>query len=63
MKRRDFITLLGGPQHGPRAMSADVVVEGQGRETLRLFGIPYAVARVRAAIFNAAVTWTPIDLD
>jgi hypothetical protein len=37
-----------------------VVVQGEGKETLRLFGIPYSVTRVRAAMFNAAVTWTPI---
>jgi hypothetical protein len=40
-----------------------VVVQGEGKETLRLFGIPYSVARVRAAMFNAAISWTPIELD
>jgi hypothetical protein len=39
-----------------------VVVQGSGKETLRLFGIPYSVSRVRTAMFNAAVSWSPIDL-
>ena len=44
-------------------LNADVVVvQGQGKETLRLFGTPYSVSRVRAAMFNAAVSWTPLDL-
>jgi len=45
-------------------ISADVVVvQGESKETLRLFGIPYSVERVRAAMFNAAISWTPIELD
>ena len=40
-----------------------VVVEGEGKETLRLYGAPYAVGRVRAAMFNAAISWRPIELD
>lgn len=45
-------------------ISADIVVlQGEGKETFRLFGIPYSVGRVRAALFNAAVNWTPIELD
>ena len=40
-----------------------VVVEGEAKETLRLHGAPHAVARVRAAMFNAAISWTPIELD
>ncbi|MBX9828644.1 MAG: hypothetical protein K2Y27_27095 [Xanthobacteraceae bacterium] len=44
-------------------LNADVVVvQGQGKNTLRLFGTPYSVARVRAAMFNAAVSWTTLDL-
>ncbi len=44
--------------------SADVVmVQGDTKETLRLFGMPYSVNRVRAAMFSAAIRWTPIDLD
>jgi hypothetical protein len=34
-----------------------VVVQGDGKETLRLLGEPYAVTRVRAAMFNAALKW------
>lgn len=45
-------------------IAADVmVVEGARKETLRRYGTPYAVNRVRAALFNAAVSWTPIEFD
>jgi hypothetical protein len=40
-----------------------VVVPGDRKETLALFGAPYAVNLVRAAMFNAAIRWTPIELD
>jgi hypothetical protein len=40
-----------------------VVVQRDSKETLRLFGSPYAVARVRTAMFNAAVRWAPLTLD
>jgi 2-methylcitrate dehydratase PrpD len=40
-----------------------VVVQGRGKETLRLFGGSYSVSRVRAAMFNAAVSWNPLELD
>ena len=40
-----------------------VVVQGGPKETLRLHGLPYSVARVRAVMFNAALSWMPIDLD
>lgn len=40
-----------------------VVVQGDTKETLRLFGEPYSVGRVRAALFNAALSWTPIELE
>jgi hypothetical protein len=30
---------------------------------LRLCGAPYSVGRVRAAMFNAAISWQPIELD
>jgi hypothetical protein len=44
--------------------SADVVlVQGGAKQTLRLFGTPYSVNRVRAAMFSAAIRWTPIELD
>ena len=39
-----------------------VVVQGDAQETLRLIGLPYSVSRVRAAMFNAAIRWIPIDL-
>jgi hypothetical protein len=39
-----------------------VVVQGNTRETLSLFGDAYAVSRVRAAMFNAAIRWQPIEL-
>jgi hypothetical protein len=40
-----------------------VVVQGDSKETLRLFGDSHDVARVRAAMFNAAISWNPIDLE
>jgi hypothetical protein len=44
--------------------SADVVVvQGRGKNSLRLFGTPYSVNKVRAAMFNAAISWTPIEFD
>ncbi len=42
---------------------AVVVVQGNAKETLRLIGEPYAVARVRAAMFNAALRWSDFALD
>ena len=44
--------------------SADVVmVQGDAKQSLRLFGMPYSVNRVRTAMFNAAIRWTPIEFD
>jgi tetrahydromethanopterin S-methyltransferase subunit A len=43
--------------------AAVVVVQGDSKETLRLFGEPYAVTRVRAAMFNAAIRWRSMTLD
>jgi len=40
-----------------------VVVCGDSKETLRLYGTPYAMTRVRTAMFNAAIGWQPIELD
>jgi len=37
-----------------------VVVQGDTKETLRLYGDPYSISRVRAALFNAAVTFVPM---
>jgi len=39
-----------------------VVVQGGTKATLRLFGTPYSTNRIRAAMFNAAIRWTPIEL-
>jgi hypothetical protein len=45
-------------------LSAEVVViQGHTKGTLRLFDSPYSVNRVRAAMFNAAIRCTPIELD
>ena len=49
-------------KHGEQ-FAAVVVVQGKSKETLRLFGEPYAVARVRTAMFHAAVNWRSIDLN
>jgi len=40
-----------------------VIVHGDCRETLRLVGETNAVARVRTAMFNVAVTFAPLRLD
>jgi hypothetical protein len=40
-----------------------VVIQGDSKETLRLFGEPVAVSRVRTAMFNAILSFTPIELD
>ena len=40
-----------------------VVVQGSSKDTLRLFGTPYSVNRVRTAMFNAAIRWTPLEID
>ena len=46
-----------------RGELADVVViQGDTQSNLRLFGTPYSVNRVRAAMFNAAIRWVPVDL-
>jgi hypothetical protein len=56
-RMREMIELRG-------ELSADVVVvQGGAKETLRLFGTPYSVNRVRAAMFNAGIRWTPIEFD
>ena len=44
-------------------MAEVVTMQGTSRETLRLSGSPYSVSLVRIALFNAAVSWTPINLD
>ena len=40
-----------------------VVIQGDDKATLRLFGESYSVGRVRAALFNAALSWSPLELD
>jgi hypothetical protein len=50
-------------QHRGELIAEVVIVQGRGKETLRLFGDPHAVTRVRAAMFNAAVSWTPFTLE
>jgi hypothetical protein len=40
-----------------------VVVQGDSKETLRLFGSPRAVTLVRTAMFNAQIVWSPLTLD
>jgi len=49
--------------HSRGEIAEVVVAQGSSNAAPRLFGAPYAVTRVRAALFNAAVSWTPIDLD
>jgi hypothetical protein len=39
-----------------------VVIQGDTKETLRLFGEAHAVTLVRTALFNAAVAWSPLEL-
>ena len=40
-----------------------VVVQGDAKKTLRLYGAPYSVNRVRAAMFNTAIRWAAFELD
>ena len=40
-----------------------VVIQGDAKETLRLFGEAYSVGRVRAAMFNAALSFAPLELE
>jgi hypothetical protein len=40
-----------------------VIVHGNTRESLRLFGGLHAVTRVRTALFKVAVTFSPLKLD
>ena len=49
-------------RHGEQAADV-VVVQGNSKETLRLFGDFRAKALVRVALFNAAVSWSPLRLD
>jgi|SRR5215472_4577212 len=49
-------------RHGEQTPNV-VVVQGDSKETLRLFGESHAVAVVRAALFNVAIAWSPLELD
>jgi hypothetical protein len=49
-------------RHGEQ-MADVVVVQGHTKRNLRLFGEPASINRVRAALFNVAVSWAPITLD
>jgi len=45
-------------------INADVVVlQGRQQGTLRFFGLPNSVRRVRDAMFHASISWTPFFLD
>ena len=50
-------------EHRGELTAEVVIVQRFAKETLRLFGAPYAATRVRAAMFNAAVSWTPFTLE
>ena len=49
-------------RHGEQTPNV-VVVQGDSKETLRLFGESHALAVVRAALFNVAIAWSPLELD
>lgn len=49
-------------KHGEQVADV-VVVQGTTQENPRLFGDTYSVSQVRAALFRAAVRWSPIMLD
>jgi hypothetical protein len=57
-KMRDHVL----SRHGEQAANV-VVVQGNSRESFSLFGDAHAVALVRAALFNAAVSWSSLTLD
>jgi len=49
-------------RHGDQTPNV-VIVQGDTKETLRLFGESHAIAVVRAALFNAAIAWSPLELE
>jgi len=49
-------------RHGEQTPNI-VIVQGDSKETLRLFGETHAVTRVRAALFHVAVRWSPLQPD
>ena len=50
-------------QHRGELTAEVVIIQRFAKETLRLFGAPYAATRVRAAMFNTAVSWAPFTLE
>ena len=48
-----------------RGLSATdvVIVHGDSKDSLALFGDPHSVRLVREAMFNAAIRWAPLQLD
>ena len=48
-------------RHGEQTPNI-VIVVGDSKETLRLFGESHAVTCVRTALFHAAVRWSPLQL-
>ena len=40
-----------------------VVVQGDTKETLPMFGESHDVKVVREALFNAAIAWSPLEFD
>lgn len=55
--------MRGWLQHRGELTAEVVIVQRFAKETLRLFGAPHAATRVRAAMFNAAVSWTTFTLE
>jgi hypothetical protein len=49
-------------KHGDQTPNV-VLVQGDTKETLRLFGESHAVKVVREALFNAAIAWSPLEID
>ena len=49
-------------KHGDQTPNV-VVVQGDTKETLRLFGESHAIGIVRAALFNAAIAWSQLEID
>jgi hypothetical protein len=55
---REYLLAKRGEQ------DADVVVmQGSTKDDFRLFGISSSTARVRTALFHAALSWSPLNLD
>ena len=48
-------------RHGEQSANV-VLIVGDSKETLRLFGEAHAMTRVRTAMFNAAISWSDFDV-